>query len=535
MNNLDYISQRLSLRTPQLKSLEILSKLVESIKLEKKLDNQQVFHSFKKTGTYEKLLDFERNFPSITFALATGVGKTRLMGAFIAYLYKEKGLRNFLVLAPNLTIYNKLITDFSDQSHPKYVFRGIQVEPRVITGDNYLKTNTIRYTPNQYNQSALFEDEITINIFNISKINSETRRGKSPKIRRISEYFGESYFQYLQNLGDLVLLMDESHHYRATKGMEVLNELNPVLGLELTATPILTNGEIFKNIVYEYTLAQAIRDGYVKEPAAATRKNLSKNQLKNLKDEELDKMKLLDSIQVHENTKVNLEIYSRNHKKSLIRPFILVVAQDTKHAEEIQTLIQSEDFYDGKYADKVLIVHSNQKGSEKEENIQALLELENSKNKYEIVIHCNMLKEGWDVTNLYTLVPLRSFAANILTEQTLGRGLRLPYGQKTGVAEVDTLTVMAHERFEDLIKRANDPNSILMKEHFIAPKNNVYQKSPQLVIALTPTENQFQVKEKDILAISEEKKRESELEKLRIEKEIFSAIFQQLFLATLQV
>jgi type III restriction enzyme len=525
MNNLNYIAQRLSLRKPQLESLKILSKFTNAIELSKDTKKDEAFKAFKDAGDFDKLVDFERDFPSVTFALATGVGKTRLMGAFISYLFKEKGLRNFLVLAPNLTIYNKLITDFSDQSNPKYVFKGVQVEPRVITGDNYLKTNTVRYSQNRYGQASLFQDEITINVFNISKINSEARGGKAPKIRRVSEYFGESYFQYLQNLDDLVLLMDESHHYRATRGMEVLNELNPILGLELTATPKLSNSQPFKNIVYEYTLAHAVKDGYVKEPAAATRKNLSKKQLKDLSEDELDKMKLQDAMQVHEITKTNLEIFARNFKKPIVKPFVLVVAQDTKHAEEIQSLIQSDNFYNGRYSDKVLIVHSNQRGAEKEENIQALLELEDPKNRFEIVIHCNMLKEGWDVTNLYTIVPLRSFAASILTEQTLGRGLRLPYGEKTGVSEVDTLTVMAHERFEDLITQAKNPDSILMKEYFIDPEDELFKKNQEVVVATTQTEADFQKREDEIAKIDNEDDRIQQTGRLNVEKEIFSEVF----------
>ena len=86
---------------------------------------------------------FERDFPSLCFALATGVGKTRLMGAFIAYLHLAHGINNFFVLAPNLTIYNKLITDFTPNT-PKYVFKGIaelaQRPPLIITGDNYDQT-----------------------------------------------------------------------------------------------------------------------------------------------------------------------------------------------------------------------------------------------------------------------------------------------------------------------------------------------------------------------------------------------------------
>jgi type III restriction enzyme len=523
--NLSYVSQRLSLRKPQAESLEILSKFIKSVNLDKNTKNDEALKAFKSSGSFDKLIDFERDFPSVTFALATGVGKTRLMGAFISYLYKEKGLRNFLVLAPNLTIYNKLITDFGNFSHSKYVFRGIQIEPRVITGDNYLKTNTVRYTSSKHGQYSMYDDEVTINIFNISKINSEARGGKAPKIRRTSEYFGESYFQYLQNLDDLVLIMDESHHYRASAGMKVLNELKPILGLELTATPKLSNGQPFKNIVYEYTLAHAVKDGYVKEPAAATRKNLTKAQLKDLNPEELDKMKLLDAMQIHEMTKSNLEIYARNNRKPIVKPFVLVVAEDTKHAEELKQIIQSDSFCNGRYADKVFDVHSSQTGSELEENVQRLLELEDPKNKYEIVIHCNMLKEGWDVTNLYTIVPLRKFAANILTEQTLGRGLRLPYGEKTGDPTVDTLTVIAHESFEALIEEAKKPGSILMKQYFIDPDSEIYKKDQEVVVSSSPAGHIIQEEEKKAQEIKDPEKRQEAISKVDVKKEIYDQAF----------
>lgn len=523
--NLRYVGQRLSLRKPQADSLEILSKFIDSVSLDKNTKNEEAIKAFKATGSFDKLLDFEREFPSVTFALATGVGKTRLMGAFISYLYKEKGLRNFLVLAPNLTIYNKLITDFGNFSHPKYVFRGIQIEPRVITGDNYLKTNTVRYTSSKSGQYSMYDDEVTINIFNISKINSEARGGKAPKIRRTSEYFGESYFQYLQNLDDLVLIMDESHHYRASAGMKVLNELKPILGLELTATPKLSNGQPFKNIVYEYTLAHAVKDGYVKEPAAATRKNLTKAQLKDLAPEELDKMKLLDAMQIHEMTKSNLEIYARNNKKSIVKPFVLVVAEDITHADELKRVIQSDSFCNGRYADKVFDVHSSQTGSELEENVQRLLELEDPNNKYEIVIHCNMLKEGWDVTNLYTIVPLRRFAANILTEQTLGRGLRLPYGERTGDPAVDTLTVIAHESFESLIEEAKKPGSILMKQYFIEPDNEMYKKDQEIVVSCSPAEHVIYEEEKKAKEIKNPEERHEAVSRVDVKREICEQVF----------
>ena len=109
----------------------------------------------------------------------------------------------------------------------------------------------------------------------------------------------------------------------------------------------------------------------------------------------------------------------------LVKPFILVVCKDITHAKEIYELINTDGFYDGQYKGKVLQIDSSTK---KEEDIeQQFISLESPDNEIEIVIHVNMLKEGWDVTNLYTIVPLRAANAGILVEQTIGRGLRLPY------------------------------------------------------------------------------------------------------------
>lgn len=114
------IANALSLRTPQRKSLDLLEQIVQKIDLKPDADLKEALAAIHEIAP--KIEDFERKFPSVCFALATGVGKTRLMGAFIAYLHLEKGIKNFFVLAPNLTIYNKLIADFTPNT-PKYVFR----------------------------------------------------------------------------------------------------------------------------------------------------------------------------------------------------------------------------------------------------------------------------------------------------------------------------------------------------------------------------------------------------------------------------
>jgi hypothetical protein len=140
---------------------------------------------------------------------------------------------------------------------------------------------------------------------------------------------------------------------------------------------------------------------------------------------------------------------------------MLVVAQDTREADRLQEKLTSATFLGGRYKGRVITVHSNQTGEEKDETVQQLLSVEDPDNQTEIVIHVNMLKEGWDVTNLYTIVPLRAANSKTLVEQSVGRGLRLPYGKRTGVFAVDRLNIVSHDRFDEIVAAANDPNSII--------------------------------------------------------------------------
>jgi len=494
-----YINNALSLRPPQRESLERFARLCDILSLDKLGELKKIFAGeqrniaepdlfniesvakakaerdalvAKLSASYEPICEsdlvkvrefwptlssFERNFPSVCFALATGIGKTRLMGALIAYLVYEKGYKNFFVMAPNLTIYKKLKDDLGNPANPKYVFRGLDkfVNPRrVIDGDNY----------EEFRQGTLLVNtNITINVFNISKLNSESGR-----MRRLSEVLGQSYFTYLQSLPDLSIFMDESHHYHADRGFETINELHPILGVELTATPQIQKGArkiLFKNVVYEYSLAQALNDErYVKVPAVFTRRDFHPEEYT---PGQLDREKLADGIRLHEETRSRLDVYARTHDKPIVKPFVLVVAKDTTHSKEIWDYLVSDSFFRGDYKDKVLEINSSQRGAEKDENIELLLSLENPDNPIEIVIHVNMLKEGWDVTNLYTIIPLRTSASETLTEQTIGRGLRLPYGERTNVDEVDRLSIVSHDRYQTIIDLAKNPDSLVRKVFYI--------------------------------------------------------------------
>jgi type III restriction enzyme len=471
------IASLMSLRTPQRRSLEILNRVTEIIPLRKDADRQCALEIIR--SEFPTVSDFEREFPSLCFALATGVGKTRLMGAFISYLHMAHGINNFFVMAPNLTIYNKLITDFTPNT-PKYVFKGISEfavnAPDVITGDTY-----------EARAGSIFDliHQVKINIFNISKINSEVRGGKAPRIKRLSEYIGESYFDYLAELNDLVLIMDESHRYRASAGVRAINELKPVLGLELTATPFVetSRGAIpFKNVIYDYPLAKAMADGFVKEPAVVTQKNFDPRQHS---VEEIEQIKLKDGVRLHEKVKVELQTYARQTDARIVKPFLLVIARDTTHAGQLREFVQSEDYFNGKYKGKVLQVDSSRTGAEEDEMVQKLLAVEDPEEPTEIVIHVNMLKEGWDVTNLYTIVPLRAANARILIEQSIGRGLRLPYGKRTGITAVDRLNIVAHDKFQEIVDEASRSDSVIRLQQLILEPEKDLQQSVTMVVQPT--------------------------------------------------
>jgi type III restriction enzyme len=497
----NYIKQRLSLRQPLQESLDIVADLTSKLSFTKEFDLAEELSIVSQN--YPSCTDFERTFPSICFSIATGVGKTRLMGACISYLYLEKGVRNFFVLAPNLTIYDKLIEDFGNPSNPKYVFNGIAEfvhnRPVIITGDNYASLG------------GLFSDsEIRINVFNISKFNKDAstptrgaERGRLPRIKRLAEYLGQSYWDYLSNLDDLVILMDEAHRYKADSSAAAVNDLKPIFGIELTATPRDERGNTFKNIVYEYNLAQALADGkFVKNPAIAYRSDF---QAQGKTDEDIERIKLEDAISLHEDVKTELEVFANATGNKKVKPFILIVCKDIAHARDTLSYIQSKAFYNGLYAEKVIQIDSSVND---EQNAKLLETVEHYDNPVEIVIHVNMLAEGWDVTNLYTICPLRKADSIKLIEQTIGRGLRLPFkGERVGVDKIDRLTVIAHDNFQKVIEAAQDPNSILQRFSFVELNQENAVAKTEAVVSVSTFELAQQAEQEVVNQIVEPVKR----------------------------
>lgn len=168
---------------------------------------------------------------------------------------------------------------------------------------------------------------------------------------------------------------------------------------------------------------------------------------------------------------------ARERGNPIVKPFLLVIARDTTHAAQLLQLIQSDKFFESRYKDKVIQVDSSRTGKDEEEMIERLLKVEQTDEPTEIVIHVNMLKEGWDVNNLYTIVPLRAANARILFEQSIGRGLRLPYGKRTRVMAVGRLNIVAHEKFQEIIDEANRPDSTIRLQAVVLDDAELSQKT----------------------------------------------------------
>ncbi|ERJ64416.1 type III restriction enzyme, res subunit [Porphyromonas gingivalis F0569] len=491
------VKSRLSMREPLAQCLGVIADITDRLSLDKRPTDREEQTDFladelaKAREVAPSIKSFGRNFPSLTCSIATGIGKTRLMAATIYYLHQVHGIKHFFILAPNLTLYNKLLRDFGDPGYDKYVFKGLAEyvtnPPVVITGENYLSVR-----PNMGDQQLFQYDEIEINIFNIAKFNSDNKTSKkggvvsAPRMKRLSEYLGTSYYDYLASLPDLVVLMDEAHRYYADASRSAIDDLSPVLGIEMTATPLRDNKPV-GNIIYEYNLAEALREGlYVKIPTIAKRADF---RSEGLTPAEVERIKLEDGLSVHQHTMASLEIYARTYSKPHVKPFVLVACRDLEHARQTTEYLESDSFYSGRYKGKVLQIDSSTKGED--DLAQLFLTIEEEGNPIEIVVHVNMLGEGWDVRNLYTIIPLRAANAHTLIEQTIGRGLRLPFeGKRTGVEHIDKLTIIAHDNFQRIVDAANEEDSILHRCSYVELDAEDLDTDPVHIVTFEPKTNE---------------------------------------------
>lgn len=354
--------------------------------------------------------------------LATGVGKTYLMAALIDYM-AHQGVRNFLVATPGKTILSKTLENF-DAASQKYI-AGAEHRPFVFTRDNFRTANA----------SRAFDDpkQVKVGVFTIQSLLGSTKEDR--KVRRQDENLGTALYDLLAEAEDLVVVADEHYVYRhqAKKFSQALRELTPRSLVGLTATPDKAD---YDKVVVEYTLGEAIADGYVKTPVIVYRRD-------GIKDESIQ---LADAVALLNRKADSYQRYvDRTEGAKQIRPAMFVVCESIEHASHVASVLRGPGMLDGE--DQVLLATSESP----EEDLKVLDEVDEPGSPVRAIVSVNKLKEGWDVKRIAVIVALRKLASESLTEQILGRGLRLPFKTRTGSADVDQVDLVAHDSYEQLL------------------------------------------------------------------------------------
>ena len=401
--------------------------------------------------------------------VATGVGKTYVLAGAIEYVAAD-GVRNFAVIAPGRTILHKTVANFTP-GHPKSLLGGMEVRPVVITSDNFA-TAAMR---------AALDDPVQVKLFIFTVqalLKPESKLGR--KTHTFQEGLGEAFYAHLQGCDDLLVFADEHHTYYGPAFSAAIRNLRPHVLIGLTATPDKKTPQ--SQIIFRYPLAAAIADRLVKTPVLVGRKD----------DRTDPETKLLDGVRLLELKEQMVAQWCQETGAEPVTPMMLVIAPDIAEAEEIERILTSPSFASGRYVERVLTVHSKQS----DEALAELGRLEDPGSPYRVVISVGMLKEGWDVKNVYVIASMRASVSEILTEQTLGRGLRLPFGRYTGVEILDTLEVLGHERYEDLLKKAGvlnqqfiDRRTRAVLRHNAAGQLVPVQETTTVQVPLAPVED----------------------------------------------
>jgi len=417
---------------------------------------------------------FDETWRRFVVKMATGSGKTKVLSLVLAWSFyhklyepQSKLARNFLVIAPNIIVLDRILKDFG----------GLRI---FLKDDPMLPDDGVdgRNWRDDFQLTLHVQDDVHItrptgNIFltNIHRVYAGEDIPASPNDEDSMEYFlGKrpsgattdskvDLGMIVRDIEELVVLNDEAHHIHDPrmawfKSIEdIHNRLKQKgaalsLQIDVTATPKHNNGAIFVQTVADYPLVEAISQNVVKHPVlpdAASRAKLDERQSSKYTEKYADYIHL----GVIEWRKAYIE-----HEKMGKKAILFVMTDDTRNCDDVGEYL--EDHY-ADLKDAVLVVHTKNNGEISEstsgkskEELDKLRkqanEIDGMDSPYKAIISVMVLKEGWDVRNVTTIVGLRAYTApaNILPEQTLGRGLRKMYpgGMEEYVSVVGTNAFM---------------------------------------------------------------------------------------------
>ena len=403
---------------------------------------------------------FDETWRRYVIKMATGTGKTKIMSLVLAWsffhkLYEEGSSlsRNFLIIAPNIIVLDRLYKDF----------QGLRIfdDDPVLPDNGYGGQNW----RDDFQLTLHLQDEVRVthpvgNVFltNVHRVYCGEDIPPSPGDENTMDYFlgprpvgatTDSKIDLgmiVRDIDELMVLNDEAHHIHDAKLAwfksieDIHNRLlqkggELSLQVDVTATPKHNNGAIFVQTVADYPLVEAIFQNVVKHPVlpdAPSQANLEEKQSTKFTEKYADYLNL----GVTEWRKAYGE-----HEKLGKKAILFVMTDDTKNCDEVAEYL--ENHYSD-LQDAVLTIHTKNNGEisevshgKKKEELEELRkqanEIDSLENPYKAIVSVLMLKEGWDVRNVTTIVGLRAYSAksNILPEQTLGRGLRKMYPNDT--------------------------------------------------------------------------------------------------------
>ncbi|WP_115702525.1 DEAD/DEAH box helicase [Legionella sainthelensi] len=440
-----------------------------------KARNPSQLLSFDSSGLLQKE-HFKEDWPRYVMKLATGSGKTKVLSLLITWCYFHKKYEalsdlslNFLVVAPNIIVLDRLKVDFD----------GLQIfhQDPLLPYNGYLGKNW----QDDFNPAVHIQDEVgnisdngNIYLTNVHRLFLPKQTNPSIEDIDATDYFLGAkpptkttsvidLGELIRKVPDLVILNDEAHHihdesltwFTTIKDIHTgLVERGHKLSVQfdVTATPRHANGAIFANTISDYPLCEAIYQGVVKHPVIPDDASMAKLQEKT-SDEFVERYE--------DHINLGYVEWKKVYDQQLImgkKAVLFIMTDETKSCDQIKEYLESTY---PEFKGAVLVIHTKRNGdineglkSDLDELRKASREIDRPDNPYKVIVSVLMLREGWDVKNVTTIVGLRSYSASskILPEQTLGRGRRRMYREKS-IGEEPKLSVIGTEKFIDFVKK----------------------------------------------------------------------------------
>ncbi len=424
---------------------------------------------------------FVEDWPRYVLKLATGAGKTKVLSLLIAWSYfhrlyeKDSALaRNFLVIAPNIIVLDRLRADFDGL---RIFFNDPILPDAGYEGQTW--RDDFQLTLHLQDDVRLLRETGNLFLTNIHRVYLGDETEASLEDEDLRDYFLDPFGpkpagkttdsqtdlgELVREIDELAVFNDEAHHIHDSR-MAWFKSIQDIhhrmlqkdrrlsIQIDVTATPRHDNGSILVQTVSDYPLVEAIHQNVVKHPIlpdAASRSKLRERKSAIFSEKYDDYLRL------------GIEEWRKSydeHQKLGKKAVLFVMVDDTKNCDEVGAYLEKicPELQGG-----VLVIHTKRNGDISEsatgkdkDELEKLRrqsnEIDTLKSPYKAIVSVLMLKEGWDVRNVTTIVGLRAYVAqsNILPEQTLGRGLRRMY---FGTDVEETVSVMGTPAFMDFVE-----------------------------------------------------------------------------------